>query len=194
MTKKLLLPRLPNKPLCLLNNAEIKLIFENFPINKWALLSIMVSSGMTLADALNLKLADVDFNFEPTRITMKRKMTGLRYVTFLSKDATLLLKLHIKTNNLVGNDDILFPWKTEKITRLWRKALGDAEIEKMSIFALRRFFYVTARRKAENHFIVDLLVGHIVPEMRTPEFSHSITYLESFFRQIEPELRIFNFS
>jgi integrase len=103
MTKKLLLPRLPNKPLCLLNNAEIKLIFENFPINKWALLSIMVSSGMTLADALNLKLADVDFNFEPTRITMKRKMTGLRYVTFLSKDATLLLKLHIKTNNLVGN-------------------------------------------------------------------------------------------
>lgn len=181
--------RKPLKPYRWMNRTDIKATIEGFPTEKWVLPLMMVSGGISHGVIYELFLGQVDFTKDPTRIMMTKKMTGHTYVTFISKEATFLLKQHIAKSKITKSDEKIFVWNPDSILRLWRAALKQAGLEAIPIKALRKFFYIKARIK--NPLCADLLVGHIIGAVRNPEFSIDIPILENFYRELEPEVSNF---
>ena len=69
-----------------LSNKELKRIIEHLPLNAKALFLTLASSGMRIGEALQLKLDDLDFKNEPTKITVQGKCSkcGNSRITFVS--------------------------------------------------------------------------------------------------------------
>jgi len=200
--------RIPTTP-------ELKKIFKHLPLNGKALAMILISSGMRIGEAVQLKLTDIDLTKDPPMLKIRSDYTksGNSRIAFISGEAKEILEewlryrdayfkravsrsiLHRK--NL--NDERIFPYDHAIMNVQLNEALSKAGcFERDSIthrvtvhpHVFRKLFR-TKMATAIPVDVVEALMGHegyLTDVYR--RFSHE--QLAEFYKKGEPSLTIFS--
>ena len=184
-----------------ITRSEINILVSNADKKRTALYLTLVSSGIRIGEALQLKKQNFEINSDPARIILPAKMTKSRQarVTFVSNEAKLKL---IPILRELEDDDLVFTVSngvrraelTEEnyFTRL-RKKVGLTEMEpsglnhKIRIHKFRKFFATKAERKLGIQ-VSGALLGHN-PYMKT-YYEYEVSQLATFYSALEPDLTI----
>jgi len=154
-----------------------------------SLFLVMSSSGMRVAEVVQLKLCDVDFESKPTKIfvrydtttrSVKNKSGRITFISDEAKEALLewlkqrdnALLLSTKRTNFPGinknaDDDRIFPWRTSNVRKLWNNLLEKADLDGKDTLTDRRLVHPHSLRKyfrtqmsRQNRDIAEVLMGH----------------------------------
>lgn len=162
-----------------------------------ALFLVLLSSGMRVSEALNLRIRDVKFNCDPVRITIPAGITKARQEreTFMSKEARMALEPFI---NQKKEDDLLFPLSLINVERFMqrlrektglREKYSNGRNYHVNIHALRAFFH-TAATHLHGVEYAHAMLGH--GSYLQQYFRMTDDERVSKYRQLEPELTIYD--
>jgi integrase len=178
---------------------QLKLIMRNATLRMRTTIAILASSGIRVSALLGLKLKDVVLDYDPTtgisKIVVPEELSknGFSYVTFMSSEATKLLKQYLavrekRHGEKITSESYLIvgkrnkPLKYDTFRIIYKRLLQRCGLEKKSfkhhiyhIHVLRKWF----RTKAEE----------LTPSIRERLLGHKGGYLdESYFRITEEQL------
>jgi len=165
---------------------EFKKILSYSDLKLKSLLLILASSGMRIGELTQIKIADVDFENEPTKISIKGEYTKTRdpRITFMNTEATFYAKEWLKQHdtylkqacnrlNLPGKtkslkDDRLYPMHPSAAHNAFRRLLKLSDLDEIDSRTKRRVIHLHVFRKrfysklrlAIPEGIVQTLVGH----------------------------------
>ena len=150
-----------------------------------ALILVLISSGMRIGEALNMRTADIDFESEPVRISLHGEHTknGLSRVVFISDEAAEALKvwLGIREDTLAlsyarhpelrqsVDPTLVFPYgrtnETVRLIRVTQRAgcySPDAKTNHNGIHfhSFRKYFLTQFKLAGGNTTIAECLAGH----------------------------------
>jgi len=180
---------------------EINILVNNADEIRSAMYLTLVSSGIRVGEALQLRKKDFEMKFDPARITLPARITKSRQgrYSFISREAKLKL---IPILVSLEDDDLVFTKSngvmraelTEELyfTRL-RKKVGLTEMEssglkhKITIHKFRKFFATKAERKLGIQ-VSGALLGHS-PYMKT-YYEYEVSQLANLYSDLEAELTI----
>jgi len=76
------------------SNVQLRKILMHMPVHGKALYLVLVSSGMRIGEALQVKLDDVDSDHDPPEVNIRRGYTksGRPRITFISSEAKELVE------------------------------------------------------------------------------------------------------
>jgi integrase len=178
---------------------ELKLLMENATLRMRTAIAILASSGIRVSALLGLKLKDLRVDFDKvngiTKIVVPEHLSknGQSYVTFMSSEATKLLKQYLVYRkkalheNITEESYVIVSGKGEKLSYVafreaWKRLLKKCGLANKShkfyvyhIHVLRKWF----RTKAEE----------LTPSVREKLMGHVGGYLdESYFRVTDEQL------
>jgi len=180
---------------------EIEKIIENADEKRRVLYLTLVSSGIRIGEALQLRKKYFSLQYEPARIVLPSKITKTREarIVFVSRE----VKEKLTTTLLNLQDDDLVFTKTDSVRRAeyteenyfsrLRKKVGLTEFEysgnrhKVTIHKFRKFFAIHAERKLGLQ-ISGSLLGHS-PYMKT-YYEYDSDELGKMYAKLEPDLII----
>ncbi len=180
---------------------EINILVINADEIRSAMYLTLVSSGIRVGEALQLRKKDFEMKSDPARITLPARITKSRQgrYSFISREAKLKL---IPILVSLEDDDLVFTKSngvmraelTEELyfTRL-RKKVGLTEMEssglkhKITIHKFRKFFATKAERKLGIQ-VSGALLGHS-PYMKT-YYEYEVSQLANLYSDLEAELTI----
>jgi len=180
---------------------EINILVNNASEIRSAMYLTLVSSGIRIGEALQLRKQNFEINSDPARVILRAKITKSRQgrYSFISKEAKLKL---IPILERLEDDDLVFTNSngvmraelTEEtyFTRL-RKKVGLAEMEssglkhKITLHKFRKFFATKAERKLGVQ-VSGALLGHN-PYMKT-YYEYEPSQLAKLYSELEPDLTI----
>lgn len=149
-----------------------KALYNTQKLRDKAIFLMMVSSGMSIEDVLDLKYQDIKDQLEagekPLEIRFARVKNNKNYITFLSSEAVNVLKQYIETErkDIKPNDPVFInsrgkPLIYSAIRRvlvdLSKKTIGNSKINTKSF---RRFFSTEMRRAGIPADWVEYMMGH----------------------------------
>lgn len=153
-----------------------------------AIFLILASSGMRIGEIVQLKLGDIDFNSNPTQITVRYTgpnsvKTKSSRITFITDEATValnewlkqrdnVLALAVQRTNFPNakkklDDDRVFPFETNNVRNIWNRLLIKAKLDQkdprtrrylVHIHSTRKFF--RTRFSRHDRDVAELLMGH----------------------------------
>ncbi len=180
---------------------EINLLVNNASKKRSAMYLTLVSSGIRIGEALQLRKQDFVMQFEPARINLPAKITKSRQgrYSFISKEAKLklipiLAKLEDGDLVFTNSNGVLRAGLTEEtyFARL-RKKVGLTEMDssglkhKITAHKFRKFFATKAERKLGIQ-VSGALLGHS-PYMKT-YYEYEVSQLANLYSDLEAELTI----
>jgi len=180
---------------------EINLLVNNASEVRSAMYLTLVSSGIRIGEALQLRKQDFVMQFEPARINLPAKITKSRQgrYSFISKEAKLklipiLAKLEDDDLVFTNSNGALRAGLTEEtyFARL-RKKVGLTEMDssglkhKITAHKFRKFFATKAERKLGIQ-VSGALLGHS-PYMKT-YYEYDVSQLANLYSDLEAELTI----
>ena len=166
---------------------EMKQILAHSDLRMKALLTVLVSSGMRIGEALKILPEDIDFEYTPTKIQIRGEITktGEGRTVFISNEATYYLKEWlsnqrskylkwvIKTTNLPNaqkklDDDRIFPFTNQGVNHTLRRTLSSIGLGMVDRVTKRRIIHFHVLRKffrskmgtALPQDITECLLGH----------------------------------
>lgn len=162
---------------------QLRSIIMHLPVHGKALFLTLLSSGMRIGEALNLKISDIDLNVDPPviRIRAEYTKTRMKRITFISSEAkeSILEWLKIRDKYLMSssgkthfaekkmNDDRLFPFTITNAQVMWRNALektGNGQVDPRTRrllirpHVLRKFFRAMLGKISVD--MAEALMGH----------------------------------
>jgi len=181
---------------------DIQKILE-FTNKKKAFYLALLSSGMRMGEAVQLRRKDIDLTKKRIMIKIPAKITKTKRsrTTFISKEAASFLKQKLKNledNDLVfgSNENVNYARTTEVITlqRVLKKAGLDEKYDginrrKITLHSFRAYFFTKAARKHDENY-AHKLTGHggYLPQYdRLTDEEKLEMYIK-----LEPELLIFD--
>jgi integrase len=138
-------------------NADLARLVEFMPIHARALTLVLSSSGMRIGEALSLWITDIDFEKNPTRITIcgKNTKTKKKRITFISTEAKNVLQEWLTYRNRNFKDDNrIFPFSLTNYNQIWTLACRKVGLDKRDVntrrlalhpHSLRKFFRTYGR-------------------------------------------------
>jgi len=180
---------------------EINILVTNADEKRTALYLTLVSSGIRIGEALQLRKQNFEIRSDPAKIILPAKITKSKQArySFISKEAKLKL---IPILERLEDDDLVFTDSngvmraelTEEtyFTRL-RKKVGLTEMEssglrhKITIHKFRKFFATKTERKLGVQ-VSGFLLGHN-PYMKT-YYEYEPSHLAKLYSDLEPDLTI----
>ncbi len=180
---------------------EINILVNNADKIRSAMYLTLVSSGIRVGEALQLRKQDIEMKFDPARITLPARITKSRQgrYSFISREAKLKLipiLVSLEDDDLVftNSNGVMRAELTEELyfTRL-RKKVGLTEMEssglkhKITIHKFRKFFATKAERKLGIQ-VSGALLGHS-PYMKT-YYEYEVSQLANLYSDLEAELTI----
>lgn len=167
-----------------------------------ALFLFLVSSGIRIGEALQLRMGDIDLDHDPPKVTVRGEYTkaGDAYITFISKEARTALEewLKIKDEYLEsarnrgrgisktgygrgvknGEDDRIFPFSSLVAHSMWANALKKAGLEERDNGTKRRTLHIHMLRK---FFMSQLKL--VIPEVIVEALAGHTGYLDEAYRR-----------
>ena len=168
--------------------SELKQILSHGTSKDRALFLTLCSSGIRIGEALNIKLQDIEFNSNPTKITIRGEHAkGERpRIIFISDEAKLAIKEWLKERdryilnatkkyNFGNKKDLpqaesrLFPFSNTTAHHMWVRILIKAGYDKkdptsgiliMHTHTLRKFFRTNMPSNEISVDMVEELMGH----------------------------------
>jgi len=180
---------------------EINILVINADEIRSAMYLTLVSSGIRVGEALQLRKKDFEMKFDPARIVLPARITKSRQgrYSFISREAKLKLipiLVSLEDDDLVftNSNGVMRAELTEELyfTRL-RKKVGLTEMEssglkhKITIHKFRKFFATKAERKLGIQ-VSGALLGHS-PYMKT-YYEYEVSQLANLYSDLEAELTI----
>ena len=193
---------------------EFRQILEHLPVNGRALFIVLLSSGMRIGEAMQLKPGDVELGADPAKVKIRGEYTksGNPRVTFISREAKEAIDAWLKVRDAYleaavakstmyekeKDDPRLFPWDQGNSYGIWNKALyksglngrdSKTRYHKFHPHVLRKFFR-TRLGTVIPVDIVEILMGH---EAYLTEVyrRYSVEDLAKFYREGEHVLHVF---
>jgi len=193
---------------------EFRKILNHLPVHGRAFSLVLLSSGMRLGEALQLKIEDVDLEKNPVKVTVRAEYTksGNKRFTFISREAqeVVLEWLKVRQSWLEAavkkstryhkalEDDRLFPFTRGPFYSLWHNALDKAEYNERDEETQRRKIHPHVLRKSFRTKlgavipvdVVEALMGHegYLTEVYR---RYTIEDLAKFYKKGEPALLVF---
>lgn len=198
------------------NKEQLRSIMTHLPVQGKALYLTLLSSGMRIGEALQLKLSDIDLTSDPVAVHIRAEYTktGEKRLTFISQEAKEAIqewlkvrskyieaasgKSHIHAKNV--EDQRLFPFSDYNARYMWAIALkktgngqADPRTKRMLMrpHVLRKYF--RSALGASSIDMTETLMGHhdyltdVYRRYPDPEKT-----LAEFYRQNEHLLSIFS--
>jgi len=180
---------------------EINILVNNASEIRSAMYLTLVSSGIRIGEALQLRKQNFEMNSDPARITLPAKITKSRQArySFISKEAKLKL---IPILAKLEDDDFVFTNSNgvrraelteETYFMRLRKKVGLDDMEssglkhRITIHKFRKFFATKAERKLGIQ-VSGALIGHS-PYMKT-YYEYEPSQLAKLYSELEPDLTI----
>ncbi|MBN2602998.1 MAG: site-specific integrase [Candidatus Thermoplasmatota archaeon] len=166
---------------------QLKEILQHANLKDKALIMLLATSGIRINEALQIKVKDIDFKFNPTLINIKASVTKSGYprTTFITSETTEVIKQWIqfrkqyikeanKKNYSKKNKDNkedkgrLFPYSYGTAISIWLKLLKKAKFDKRDdttnfhqykLHGLRAYFRTQISTEISQD-IIDTLMGH----------------------------------
>ncbi len=123
---------------------ELVRILEHLPLRGRALFHLLATSGIRIGSALRLRIEDVHLNADHVQLMVRapREKKRKSFIAFASEQTKELLEewYRVRADYLASavnrsrayekdaDDDRVFPMHQRTATRLWRKALEDADL------------------------------------------------------------------
>ncbi|MCJ7633655.1 site-specific integrase, partial [Candidatus Bathyarchaeota archaeon] len=166
------------------SNLELRKILTHMPIQGKALYLTVSSSGMRIGETLQLRLEDIDLNYDPAKISLRGEITksGDPRRAFISGEAkeyilewlkcrdsyikTAVGRSHIYEKSV--DDDRLFPFDKSTADFIWVNALTKAQLNhkdsstnRLTVHphVLRKFFRTRLGAVIPTD-VVEFLMGH----------------------------------
>jgi integrase len=164
----------------------LRRILAEANLNMRALILTLASSGIRVGEATQIKLQDIDFDSEPTKITIRASYTktGYKRIVFISDEATKYLRDWLESResylklrkkyskrfkeSVSGDSDRVFPFHPVNAGRKFRRIIEKIGLTKRDpetnryvyhIHGLRKFFKSNMETKISES-IVEYLMGH----------------------------------
>jgi integrase len=177
---------------------QLKLMMSHATLRMKTAIAILASSGIRVSALLGLKLKDVELDYDASGISKivvpeNLSKNGFSYITFMSSEATKLLKSYLeyrkkKLHESIDGESFVIVGKSKKPMKYaafrtaWKRLLKKCNLAKKSykfhvyhVHVLRKWF----RTKAEE----------LSPSIRERLLGHKGGYLdESYFRVTEEQL------
>jgi len=197
------------------SNAELRRILTHMAVEGKAVYLMLVSSGMRIGEAMQLKLEDIDLDADPVKVNIRREYTksGDARITFVSAEGKEAIQEwlkvrddYIKTavarSHFYEKDtesDRLFPFDVKKAYDQWTNALDKSKLNgrdpetnrhKIHPHVLRKFFRSKAGMVSVD--MAEALMGHsgyLTDVYR--KYANAEETLSDFYRQVEPSLEVF---
>jgi len=194
---------------------QLRSVFMHLPVHGKALFLTLLSSGMRIGEALQLKIGDIDLTQTPAivRIRAEYSKSGEKRVTFISSEAVEAVKewLKVRSQYLQAaagkshmyskptEDQRLFPFTSVNSHVMWHNALtksgnGAVDVKTKRLLmrphVLRKFFRAMLGKQSVD--MAEALMGHhgylteVYRKYPDPERT-----LAEFYRQNEHLLLIF---
>jgi len=180
---------------------EINILVINASEIRSAMYLTLVSSGIRIGEALQLRKQNFEINSDPAKIILPAQITKSRQgrYSFISKEAKLKL---IPILEKLEDDDLVFTNSNgvrraelteETYFMRLRKKVGLDEMEssglkhKITIHKFRKFFATKAERKLGIQ-VSGALIGHS-PYMKT-YYEYEVSQLAKLYSDLEPDLTI----
>lgn len=198
-------------------NSELGQLMQHATLRERALFMFLSSSGMRINEALQLRIENVDFEFEPAKVDIPANITKSNYprTTFLTDEASAVVKQWIeylpsykedvkkynftKKSNLEKIESgLLFPFSYNRAGELWIGLLKKSGSYKKdantgrcttTLHSLRRYFINRARQVIPKD-IVDVFVGHET-DLDRAYFQPTLKELASYYLKAEEELSLY---
>jgi len=182
---------------------DILKILDNARYHKKSLYLALLSSGMRINEAVQLRKEDLDFSFDRAMIKIPAKITKTKTgrTTFLSKEAYEYLKPILRKKT---DEDLIWGTNEKSTTarsaeenafRRYCEKLGftkryESKTRKITLHSFRAFFFTKSARIDENfaHFIL----GH-EPYMKIYDRLDDKEKFE-IYKKVEPEILVFDTS
>jgi integrase len=197
--------------------AELREIITHADLKNKAMVLVLCTSGMRIGELCSIDVSDIDMNTEPTTITIHAMYTKskIKRVTFITKEATNVLKLWLKIRedylrtavkhceSIKIKKDIhdtrVFPFNTFSARKSFNLVLEKAgygvtdkftRFHKYRFHNLRKFFKTNAVISGMPLPMIDKIIGHqgYLPEY--VPFSDEQLRTE-YAKKIEPSFVIF---
>jgi len=195
---------------------ELRSIMQHLPLHGRALYLTLLSSGMRIGEALQLKIQDVELDKAPAVVHIRGEYTktGNPRIAFISEEAKQTLKewLRVRGRYLKAaagkshfygknvEDDRLFPFTAMNARAVWINALektGNGKRDPrtgrlvMRPHVLRKFFRATLGRYSVD--LTEALMGHegYLTEVYR-KFADPLRELGDFYREHMHELCVFD--
>jgi integrase len=152
---------------------EIRKILWRGKLTTKAVITVLASSGMRLAEAANLKVSNIEFGEkgQPSKVVLKAAATKSRKrrVTFISAEATELVKEHlgdkIKDTNariFEQSDDALYGSITRGLIHSGLRTKEDADSARYSLHphCFRKYFHTNMLTAGVDRGVVEGFEGH----------------------------------
>lgn len=153
---------------------ELKLVFNVLNLRGRALMAILVSSGMRIGAAIQIKLRDVHFDEEITWINLRASYTKgkNRRIVFISDEATAILRQYIKNEKSNGRfqskDEEIFQMSQSTAWYIFNNAFKKTNLisEKehgrydLHPHSLRKYFRTMMAAAGVQKSFTDMLLGH----------------------------------
>jgi len=180
---------------------EINLLVNNASEVRSAMYLTLVSSGIRIGEALQLRKQDFEMKVDPARINLPAKITKSRQgrYSFITKEAKLklipiLVKLEDGDLVFTNSNGVMRAGLTEEtyFARL-RKKVGLTEMDssglkhKITAHKFRKFFATKAERKLGIQ-VSGALLGHS-PYMKT-YYEYDVSQLAKLYSDLEADLTI----
>ncbi|MFA5331576.1 MAG: site-specific integrase [Methanoregula sp.] len=191
-----------------LDTETIRTILQHLDIKGKALVLVLASSGMRIAEALSVTLDDVDLNEVPALIQIRGSTTktGENRYTFISAEAVLAVRgwLKVRDNYLKSarnrnmgfvrtgmanprdtSDMRLFPFSSQTASQMWDTALKKAGLfSKDSVTRRKQLHYHMFRKFFISQ--MSLVVSKEIPEVLA---GHSGYLTDAYRRYTKAQLR-----
>lgn len=203
LRRNLRFPKILKKRLHPLTLKEIHRIFKFTPQKRQMLYLILVGSGMRIRETTCLRKKDFSFDMKRIMINVPAQFTKTKtaHTSFVSREASKLLKLHLKT---LDYEDLVFSTNIKNphnggMTEIeafgnYRDLAGltqKYELVNRHYITLHSFrsYFITRARRVHDTEIAHAMVGHL-PYLDMYDRKDDDEKLELYLK-VEPKLKIF---
>lgn len=203
LRRRIKYPKILKKKLHPLTIQEIHKLFEFTPQKRQMLYLVLIGAGTRIRETTCLRKKDFSFDYKRIKIDIPAQFTKTQtaHTTFVSREATKLLRPHLK---LLEDEDLVFSTnyknphnagmtEIEAFVRYRDKAGLVAKYETVNrhLITLHSFrsYFVTRARRVHDSDIANAMVGHL-PTFDMYDRKDDDEKLELYLK-VEPKLKIF---